>query len=693
MEQSVNTVGAAVMQSPPNEEKIEVTVDALTPRMNADDFGRAVDEKIQTSTKYWAKFNYDTRGKLNDKYYAGDQVDKSSLRDDLEKGVDNIIFRNLETFIPIATSRTPQIGTTPAYKNDTTRTYSQDVRRTLQTEWEVYQSMQQLVSRAIRNHQSYFIGIAKLGYDPETDEFWTEEIPATSCVISKNGDFVAQYIKDETLGDLITRFPDKKQEILEQAGYRVAGEPSKEIMDSPVEYIEAWMDDMVGWKLGKLTLGVEVNPHFMYQKKKVQIGTDPSGQPITAEVAYNHFKKARKPFIFLTYFTKGRHILDETTLIEQAIGLQDWVNKRKRQIGANADSTNGHWVSSGDFISQEEFEKIQGGVDEKIWLESGMPRDGLAKITGIALPDYIFNDLTHSESALDNLMGTHSTTRGEKSGNDTLGQDIMQKDQDYGRVDGYVRDGIEKFAQDWYEYMYHMYLVYRTEDKAIAIPAEDDLEDSNVVFSQDRVPLIKRKNGEVIPVPMVLRVKQGSTLPMDELAEYQKAVNMKDILRPMDYFKKVGESNPKQLEKNLLMWQNDPYAAYKDDPDIQEMLKKMQQNAQQGPKMSVSVRADANTPVGAKMLEEQGLLPKGVAVALAKTPQSPKPGQPILTPQAPTDESQPQPPVDMQAADAGNQQQQSGISGLAKEKEGLVNAMTYMIRSGEAQKIVQSAQR
>jgi hypothetical protein len=50
------------------------------------------------------------------------------------------------------------------------------------------------------------------------------------------------------------------------------------------------------------------------------------------------------------------HAYDDTTILEQGIGLQNWINKRKRQIGENADAANGVWVTSGDFISQEEFD-------------------------------------------------------------------------------------------------------------------------------------------------------------------------------------------------------------------------------------------------------------------------------------------------------------------------------------------------
>lgn len=676
MNQTVNTIDVDYQE--PNTEQVETTHDAIYAKMTEEDFRVAVDQQMDRARSYWNKFSYKTRQDINRKYWLGNQIVKSELRDDQEKWVENEIFTNIETIVPIATSRTPEVGVTPGYKNELTRTYSTDVKRSLQAEWEVYQAMQPLLSRGIRNHQMNFIGVFKLGYDPETDEFWTEEIVATDCVFSKDGSFFAQYIKDKTLGDLLDMFPNKEEEILETLGYGT--QVTKELRASPVTYIEAWLDTVVGWKLNNLVLGIDDNPHFDHEGEEKQVGIDPTTQqPIMKKVYYNHFKKPKKPILFLRYYTTGIHLLDDTSLIEQAIGLQDWINKRKRQIGANADSTNGHWVSSGDFISQEEFDKIEGGIDEKIWLENGMPADGLVKITGQALPNYIYQDLLDSRAALDSLMGVNQATRGEKTNNDTLGQDIMQRQQNYGRIDGYVRDGVEEFAEDWYEYMYHLYMVYRKDETSIAVPEDSDVENENVLFSRERIPLVQKKNGDVVPVPMVLRVKQGSTLPEDEVAEYQKALNMKDILRPFDYFKKVGESNPRQLEKNLLMWMNDPFALYKDDQDIKEMLQRMSKPKDEPPKVNVSVKGES--PQGTAILEGKGLLPQGSTQFAIQSQitqmmhKSPSPGKaPTAKPKA----------ADEKAEAAMNERPQD----MPDQKQRLVNAMTDMLRTGEADAIM-----
>lgn len=609
---TINSIDIPSVVEVPNEQ-ITPTLDYLVVSMTDQEFLDACNSQESRANAYWDKLRVKERREINYKYWVGNQVDASSLRDDLEKGVDNVIFRNLETLIPIVTARVPELTATPTYKNEETRQYAKEVSRMLPAEWEVVQYVQPLVGRGIRNHQFNFIAVYQYGYDPDTDEFWTEEISATDITISRYGDFISKVIRSDTVKDLLEKFPEKKTEIAQYFKFTSSEMIPKQVLDSPAEYKEVWTSEFCGWKLGTIALGKIKNPHFDYEGREIQM---PDGSMVT--VKFNHFKKPKAPFLFITYFNRGIHIMDDTTLVEQGIGPQDWVNKRKRQIGANADSTNGHWVSSGDFISREEFDKITGGIDEKIWLENGMPADGLRKITGQPLPDYIYNDLIDSRNVLDNLMGVHATTRGESSGNATATQDIVQKDQDYGRVDGYIRDGVEVFAREWFEAMYHMMLVYRTEETAIAIPEDDDFQTDNLIFSRDRVPLVRKNDGTVIPVPLVFKVKQGSTLPKDEVSEWLRAKEMKDVLSPMDFFKLTGEHNPRELTRNLLMWQTDPFFFFKDDPEMQEMLQIKQQQEMAAAQAAAGA---ATTSAGGGPLMETGNTqvadtPAGVANAM-----------------------------------------------------------------------------
>lgn len=569
----------------PNVERIDPTYDNIYLGMSDDEFSIAVDQQISRANAELEKLKLKEKRAVNLKYWQGDQVDGDALREDLEKSVENVIFRNLEVMIPIITSRVPEPTFTPAYKNEATRAFAKTQQRIAQSEW-AQQDMGVKVGQGVRNHQMNYVAIFQLGFDPETREVWTEEIVATDCVFNKAHTFLARYIKDKTLGDLCKMFPEKRSQILAELGH-ANGEPTEKILASEVTYIEAWTPECVGFKLNGLVLGLIKNPHWDYVGE-VKPVMGPGGMPMvdgeTSQVmvtktVYNHFKKPQIPFLFMNYYTTGMYAVDETTLIDQGIGPQDQINKRKRQIGMNADSTNGHWVSSGDYISQEEFQKIQGGVDEKIWLQNGMPGDGLVKITGEPLPDYIYNDLLDSRQALNDLMGTNDVTRGVSGTNKTLGQDVMQRDQNYGRMDGYVRNCVERFAKQWFEMVYHFYLVYMRDEMAIAVEDDFDLESETIIFSRQSVPTVTLGNGEVKPIPLRISVKANSTLPEDDVTNYNKVQLMKDVLNPLDYYKGMGMANPRELYKNFLIYQTDPMYLLQNDPEIQQLQMAMQQKA------------------------------------------------------------------------------------------------------------------
>jgi hypothetical protein len=575
---NTTTITGAIIE--PNNEVINVTDDALYPTMTDVEFSDAVTKQLQRIESYESKIKLKKRQSVNKMYYEGDQLDLSSLRDDQEKWVENAILRNLETLIPILTSQVPELSTTPAYKNERTRDFASDVRRVMQTEWETYQGMQSKVSKGIRNHQKNLLAVFQLGYDPETDTFWTEEIPATELKISKHKDMLIRYIKNKDLGYLLDTFANKKTEILQYYGLKDNVDITKKMRSSPVEFIEVWTNEVVGWRLGpNLVLEVDRNPHWDEEGKEYE-STSVDGQPVTAKVYFNHLKKRKMPFLFISHINTTGHAYDDTTLLEQAIGLQNWINKRKRQIGENADAANGVWVTSGDFISQEEFEKIEGGINEKIWLENGLPANGIARITGNSLEDFVYNDLIDSRNALNELMGINAATLGTKTNNNTLGKDLMDRQQNVGRAGGYERDGIEKFSQEWYEYMYHLYLVYKTDETSLAIPETDDIETDNIILSRANVPVIQKKNGDMIPVPLVLSVKTGSTLPKDEVMDYKRAQDNKDLYAPIDYFKKIGEANPRQLAKNAVINAMDPTWFFKDDPDVIQIQQAQMQKQQ-----------------------------------------------------------------------------------------------------------------
>src|SRR6185369_3010195 len=76
---------------------------------------------------------------------------------------------------------------------------------------------------------------------------------------------------------------------------------------------------------------------------------------------------------------------------------------------------------------------------------------------------YIPNMLQMAQVSFDNIYGSHSSSRGEKSGNPTLGQDVLEKQSDTGRTDiiGRVLGRAINELGDWFL----QYMVIRPEYK------------------------------------------------------------------------------------------------------------------------------------------------------------------------------------------------------------------------------------
>ena len=69
---------------------------------------------------------------------------------------------------------------------------------------------------------------------------------------------------------------------------------------------------------------------------------------------------------------------------------------------------------------------------------------------------------------------------------------------------------------------------------------------------------------------------------------------MKEMLAPIDYFRMAGQPNPRELAKNFILWQEDPYSFFQDDEDVMAMLKRKSDAEMAGVTGEAPVGAPAN---------------------------------------------------------------------------------------------------
>lgn len=509
-------------------------------------------------------------GAENENYWEAKQLEQERIKRGKSKVVDNRLWLSLETIIPIATSRTPE--PTIRLKQSELR---EETKQILMNAWEVptdddaEMDMQAMMELCVRQWALSRIGILKYWYDPEIDDIRTAVIRADKVRFDKKGKtidkcrFIAEYC-DDTVEGLIAKWPDKEKEILQAVG--------KETGDgSSITYLEVWSNEFCVYKYQNVILEKKKNPNFDYGDMS---GT---GQPM-----FNLFKKPRKPYLKLGVFTLGKNVYDNTSFFEQARTLQDVVNKTKRNIADNA-ADNGTLVGSGDYIDKKVLEAYTGAPDEKLWVKQGSARDALQRLEPKQMAPYVFNDLADNKSEIDNIFGTHDTTRGEHGADKTATESTNLRQGDMGRID-IVSRALDRIAQDWYAAYLHMKLVFTTKPQEIN---SNDEEGTSIIF--DRTKYIDPQTQQIFKI--IIKVKPGSSMSIDKDARRKEAMELMkgNMIDPITFFSRMDYANPQEMAQKLFIWKTNPIALF---PQL--LAAQRQQQAMQAQQQTQQA---ANTPI------------------------------------------------------------------------------------------------
>jgi len=494
------------------EETILTERRSLEYKAKDEDLLRAIDFAIHESKAL--KELAEKVGKKNELYWEkGTDIKSDTIHPKKAKIVDNKIFMSVETILPIITSQTPEPSILGIGDNNDLR---EKLMKALTIAYEVKQKIQLKLQRVIRDWFIYKIGIWKYRWD---EGFITETVRPEKMGFdpraseTDNCEFMFEQMED-TIETLIEKFSKKKKDILEKYG--------KDRMKSRVRYIEFWGGggEWVAWKLGGILLDKQKNPNFDYKNEE-----------------NNLFKKPQFPYLLLKVFNLGKNLYDDASLIEQSISLQDSVNKRKNQISDLTDEQKKLIVASSRAISKEEFQKFINKYGHiGIWLDNGEIKD--IQVVGGQADASIFNDLNQSIGEIDNIMGTHSTTRGERKEQETLGGRKLLASADYGRAETIILN-IEQLMEDWYNAYLHMLKVY-------------SLEDSEFDNGEEIIML----NREEIPKGTLVMVKKGSTLPVDKVARAELAVKLAqfNFIDPLTLFEELGYGKAEERKEKLYEW-------------------------------------------------------------------------------------------------------------------------------------------
>lgn len=502
------------------------------------------------SLAYWNDpkgYNLEYRRKRNKAYYLGKQIDKSKLYSFQVPFIDNELFVATETITAYTTSSDPSAEVLPENDSVQSKVMAEELEWGLNVHSQKFE-LSTKIEQVERSMFLQYVGVLKLYYDPEADDIVPRVVDPTKIVFDQScrqGDnplFISE-LCEATLQQIINMFPEKKDEIMKQCD-RVRMTPK--LANSIYTYKEVWftqIDDdgeteCVAWYMGDLLLDKKKNPNFIYRDDGVQIT--------------NYLTRAEKPYIIFNFMNDGSHVIDQTSPFEQAIPLQDILNKRGRQIVENADTANAILVLKSNAITSEEAENITRDPNQILLLnvsESEPLQNAYGAIDPHLLPNYVLNDKQDVKNAIHEIMGTPAQFRGSDDSTNvsTLGEAQMVRSQASGRQDAIIR-ALERGLDKYYKMLVQMMKVWYDTPKHFAC-RDNDGKFVQVELSRERIPDVAW-----------VTVEHGTTQKQDKNRQENVAMTLAKLglIDPYNLFKDLGMKNADQRYETLVKFKMSP---------------------------------------------------------------------------------------------------------------------------------------
>ncbi len=524
----------------------------LTLTMKDDELVREIDNDILR-----AKPLYETMKMIQDEnelYYLGKQLDKNRFRWELPAG-ENLLYANLETIISIISAKRKDPIVIPAQKTDESRDLGIKTQQYLTWKWNE-QDMIVKYEDWVRHAELYRIGVLKVRFDQLRDDYEILNIRPQRIMIDRDAtdEFNAKFIvefKEDNLETLIRMFPTAKADLNKSFG---------EKLGTLIKYVEYWTNEFVVWKVNNIVLDKKKNPNWNWDESKKTKGVTKREQSLKElkerwagkaknekleNLLLNYFNEPRKPYIILSLKSLNKDIYADTSDFEQGKLVQDIINRRKRQIDKGAIRALGREVYSGSSISKEEAKKSIANPNSPIWVEKGKASDMVSIVAPAPVSPVLFSDLGESKTALDDVMGVHGTTKGERGPQETATGRKILKEGDLGRIDLSVRR-IDKKLELLYSWMLQMPKVWWDEEHFIKIMGAESAAEY-LKFSTNDI-----EDGQEIMVKSEMTVDK-STDRMNATVKLQGG-----LIDPLTYYEKFDEPNPKELARRLVFYMTDP---------------------------------------------------------------------------------------------------------------------------------------
>lgn len=523
---------------------------------------KMVVRSLDSNATYWEKapFLLSVTDRENINYLLGDQVDANKLNPNTQtRYVDNRLHAGVRAILSYATGKTAKPELIPSKTEDRYKRMARNMQSFLY-QHALDHNVNLEMRLALKNLISRKRGILKLRFDENYGPFGdiiTENIDPSDIIIDQYAGYRDNpnkiYHRQQcSIEELCAKFPDKQDEIYEAFGFK-RGVFTQ--LSRVITYYECWFTywDKDGkeceglcWFLPKSNciLGKMQNPNWLYKGS------------LKNQKIVNIVNAPPKPFIFLNYLNSGRSFIDETCLLDQAIPMQDILNKRGRQLAENSDYANGRTLIDKRVMEQSDAQKFINKHPRTIGLidTTNTGNDinkAVLQLPVAQLPSYVMEDKIDARNEIYEMLGVNPQFMGsgiQQTKNPTLGQDMMANNKAQALQDDLV-GVVNQGYKDYYHLLLQLCTVFLDDDYWIMTKGYDG--QYTVVQLHD----------ENLDTNVRMSVETDSTLPLDKQAMRATAIQLLQMnkIDELSAYEMLGLPDPEKLVERHIRSVLDPY--------------------------------------------------------------------------------------------------------------------------------------
>lgn len=553
-----------------------------------------IERRIDASQKFYSSAPIDlyNRRQKNKDFLMGNQLNVRNMKRYQQPYIDNLIYEAEGMIKPIALSRMPDLLIKPAKESESSKDLAKNLTKVINSDIRKREN-RRVLGIAWKHLPVYYQGVIKPHWNPnegKNGDYKFKFVHPENIVLDhtcptnnpEDMQFIAESV-ELTVKDVCVRFPKKAKEFEALVG--VTDTNKEEKYASTVKIWEVWFKDWIKdkvedkqvsedtqeianwkeveavvWKYQGLILGKMKNPYWDWKGDTKLVDLQGTELPPEAmqgallgnvpsevkQIYHNYFNRPQKPYIFLNYDLWGEYPLDATSRIEQSIAIQENINKRGMQITEMNDQARGkHVFSTKSGLTKKDIEKLDLENPKQDLVVNGPLNETHHYIQGTPATPGLYTELGNDKERLFAKMGTNSTTRGERQGEETATGRQILREADFGRIDDTVEDTINYAAEKMVGWALQFIKLFYSAEHIVKIVGPE----GNITFegiTRDSV-----EDGMEVVVSA-----SGVDKLMAKREAYERArLGMTD---PLSFFIDVNASDPKGRTEKLLMMQSAP---------------------------------------------------------------------------------------------------------------------------------------